>query len=89
MNKAAQLAAKLEQGGGDQGLKLIEAQQQKALDFDVIDDVMCIMHSDGSVNMITYAGEGAFMVETISAANVLRVLRHYRPFKDVFTDQMQ
>jgi hypothetical protein len=61
----------------------------KSLHFDVIEDVMCIMHSDGSVNLITHMSGGAMTVEVISAGNILRVLRHYRPFKDVFKDQVQ
>ena len=89
MNKAAKLAAKLEQADVEEGLTVIEAETRKSLHFDVIDDVMCIMHSDGSVNIIAHIGAGAMTVEVISAGNTLRVLRHYRPFKDVFKDQVQ
>jgi hypothetical protein len=89
MTKAAQLAAQLEQLDVDQGMETIQAQAQASLHFDVIDDVMCIMHSDGSANMIAHVGAGAVTVETISPGNILRVLRHYRPFKDVFTNHVQ
>ena len=47
MTKAAQLAAELDQVNLDQGMKTIEAQAHTSLHYDVIDDVMCIMHSDG------------------------------------------
>jgi hypothetical protein len=89
MNKAAKLAAQLEQVDGDRGLQMIEAQTRSALHFDVIDGVMCIMHSDGSVNMIGQRSSSAMMVETISAANILKVLQHYRPFGDVFPGMLQ
>jgi hypothetical protein len=88
MTKAAQLAKQLEHLDVDRGIDAIEAHTRESLHFDVIDDVMCIMHSDGSVNMITQ-GAGAITVETISAANTLKALRHYRPFKDVFKTQLQ
>ena len=89
MNKAAHFAAQLEQVGGEEGLTMIQAQTGTSLHFDVIEDVMCIMHTDGSVNMIAHIGAGGMLVETISASNILRVLKHYRPFKDVFTAQVQ
>jgi len=89
MHKAAQLSARLERLDGEEGLRLIEAQTEEALWSAVIDEVMCIMHSDGSVNLIAHMGEGSMTVEVISAGNILKVLKHYRPFKDVFKDQLQ
>lgn len=89
MNKAAQLAEKLAHIDVDEGMKIIERWQEEALYFDVIDDAMCIMHADGSVNMIEHMGKGVMTVETISSGNILRVLKHYRPFKEVFKDQVQ
>ncbi len=89
MNKAAQLAAALEKARVEEGLKLIEGQTHTSLYFDVIDDVMCMMHSDGSVNLIAQMGDGAMTVEVMSARSILRVLKHYRPFKDVFEAQVQ
>lgn len=88
MNKAAQLAARLERLNVAEGMKIIEASNFEALHFDVIVDTMCIMHSDGSVNLIGSVG-GRIGVEVISAPNVLKVLKHYRPFKEVFKGMMQ
>lgn len=89
MTKASQLAAKLNGIEAHAGINMVEAEANKALHFDVIDDVMCIMHSDGSVNLIGQMGAAAMMVETIAPHNILKVLKHYRPFKDVFKDQVQ
>lgn len=89
MSKAAQLAARLEQVEVAEGMKIIEASTEKAIHFDVIDDAMCIMHSDGSVNIVDHMGKGRVTVEVISSANILRVLKHYRPFKEVFEGKVQ
>ena len=89
MNKAAQLAEKLGGLSVVEGMKLIDEWNRMSLYFDVIDDAMCIMHSDGSVNIIDSAGKGILTVEVVSAANVLKVLKHYRPFKDLFGGQIQ
>ena len=84
MHKAAQLSATLEQVDAVEGTKIIEAWSDKSLYSDVIDDAMCIMHDDGSVNIIEHVGKGAITVEVISSENILKVLQHYRPFKEVF-----
>lgn len=74
MNKAAQLAAKLNGIEARAGMDMVEAEANKALHFDMIDDVMCIMHSDGSINLIGQMGSSAMVVETIAAHNILKVL---------------
>ncbi len=84
MNKAAQLSKQLEKLDVAEGMQLIEQSNKKALYFDVIGDSMCIMHDDGSVNIIENVGIGVITSEVISAENILKVLHHYRPFKDVF-----
>ena len=89
MHKAAQLSATLEQVDAVEGMKIIEAWSDKSLYSDVIDDAMCIMHDDGSVNIIEHMGNGAITVEVISSENILKVLRHYRPFKEVFKGTVQ
>ena len=89
MSNAAELAAKLEQVDVVEGMKIIDGWNKKSLHFDVIDDAMCIMHADGSVNIIEHMGKGAVTVEVISSGNILKVLKHYRPFKEVFKDQVQ
>jgi hypothetical protein len=89
MNKAAQLSKELEQLGIAEGMDVIEKANEDALWFDVIEDVMAIMHKDGSVNFIDNRGHGVFVCEVISAANVLKVLQHYRPFKEVFKGNIQ
>lgn len=89
MSKAAQLAARLEQVDIAEGTRIIEASAEKAVHFDVIDDAMCIMHSDGSVNIVDHMGKGRVTVEVISSANILKVLKHYRPFKEVFKGKVQ
>jgi len=71
------------------GMKIIEVSSAGALHFDVIDEAMCIMHSDGSANIIDHMGKGVMIVESISSANILKVLNHYRPYKDVFHRQVQ
>ena len=88
-SKAAQLAARLEQVDVTEGIKIIEASTENAVHFDVIDDVMCIMHSDGSVSIVDHMGKGRVTVEVISSANILKVLKHYRPFKEVFKGKVQ
>ncbi len=89
MSKAAQLSARLEQVDVAEGLKIIQGLSERSLHFDVIDDAMCIMHDDGSVNIIEHMGKGVMTVEVISAANILKVLQHYRPFKEVFKGKVQ
>ncbi len=89
MNKAAQLSAKLEHVDVMEGLKIIEQWSKKLLSFDVVDDAMCIMHDDGSVNIIEHVGKGGITVEVISSENILKVLHHYRPFKEVFKGKIQ
>ena len=89
MNKAAQLSKNLEQTGIAEGMKIIEKCNKEALHFDVIDDAMCIMHDDGSVNIIENLGSGVITTEVISSANILKVLQHYRPFKEVFKGNVQ
>lgn len=89
MSQAAELAAKLGQVDIAQGLKIIEELSPTALEFDVIDDAMCIMHADGSVNIVENMGKGVVSVEAISSGNILKVLKHYRPYKDVFKNLVQ
>jgi hypothetical protein len=89
MNKAAGLSKTLEQLDMDEGMKLIEKMSLDALYFDVVEDAMCIMHDDGSVNIIESMGLGVVTSEAISSANILKVLRHYRPFKEVFKGNVQ
>ncbi len=89
MNKAAQLSKKLEQLDTVKGMKEIDESNKDALYFDVIEDAMCIMHNDGSVNIIENLGSGVITCEVISSANVLKVLQHYRPFKEVFKGIIQ
>jgi len=89
MNKAAQLSKKLEQVDVAEGMKLIDQSNQEALYFDVIGDAMCIMHDDGSVNIVESAGGGFMTTEVISPENILKVLHHYRPFKEVFKSSVQ
>lgn len=79
-----QLSKKLEQLDVTSGMQEIEKSNEEALYFDVIDDVMCIMHDDGSANFIEHMGKSVITTEVISAANILKVLKHYRLFKDVF-----
>ena len=83
MNKAAQMSNQLEQVDVAEGMKVIEKANEEALYFQVIEDAMCIMHDDGSVNIIEPLGGGVITSEVISSANILKVLQHYRPFKDV------
>ena len=89
MSNAAELAARLKQVDVAEGMKMIDGWNAKALYFDVIDDAVCIMHADGSVNIIEHMGKGVVTVEVISSENILKVLKHYRPFKEVFKDPMQ
>lgn len=89
MSKAGQLSARLEKVGVAEGIELIQKYSNKALHHEVIDDAMCIMHEDGSVNIIEHMGKGAVTVEVISSENILKVLKHYRPFRDVFKSQVQ
>lgn len=71
------------------GMKEIEKSTSDALYFDVIEDAMCIMHDDGSVNIIENMGRGVITSEVISPTNILKVLQHYRPFKEVFKGFVQ
>lgn len=89
MNKAAQLSEKLEGSSVQEGMDLIDRASEKALHFDVHDDSMCVMHDDGSVNIIEHMGNGVITSEVISSANILKVLHHYRPFKELFKGQLQ
>lgn len=89
MNKAAQLSEKLEKLSVAERMKLIEKSSEEALYFDVIEDAMCIMHDDGSANIIEYMGGGVMTGEVISSENILKVLHHYRPFKEVFKGNVQ
>lgn len=89
MNKAAQLSEKLEKLNVDEGMELIEKSNEEAIYFDVIEDAMYIMHDDGSVNIIENMGNGVITSEVISSANILKVLHHYRPFKEVFKSGVQ
>ncbi|CAC9488833.1 hypothetical protein [uncultured Gammaproteobacteria bacterium] len=89
MNKAAQLSENLEKVDTVEGMGIIEKHIKGALYFDVIDDSMCIMHDDGSVNIIERLEGGVITNEVISSANILKVLQHYRPFKEVFKGNIQ
>lgn len=89
MNKAAQLSNELEQLKIDEGLSVIEEATKDAIWFEAVEDVMTIMHKDGSVNFIDIRGHGIVTCEVISAENILKVLRHYRPFKEVFKGNIQ
>jgi hypothetical protein len=89
MNKAAQLSKELEQLGIAEGMDVIEKATKDALSFDAVEDVMTIMHKDGSVNFIDNRGRGVVTCEVISAENILKVLRRYRPFKEVFKGNIQ
>ena len=57
MNKAAELADKLRQVDVAAGMKIIELSTAGALHFDVVNDAMCIMHSDGSATIIDHMGQ--------------------------------
>ena len=89
MHKAAQLARRLEKASPAEGMKLIEAANLEALHFDVIDEAMCIMHSDGSVNIVEMVDGGRIAVEVLTAENTLKILKHYRPFQEVFKKKVQ
>lgn len=89
MSKAAQLAKKLETLGREAGIKLIDEASKKALYFNVLEDAMCVMHDDGSVNIIELLGHGVVTTEVISPENILKVLHHYRPFKEMFKGMVQ
>lgn len=89
MNKAMQLSKNLEQLDTAEGMNVIEKSSNEALHFDVIKGAMRIMHDDGSVNIIENMGHGVITSEVISSENILRVLQHYRPFKEVFKGNVQ
>jgi len=89
MSKAAQLSKELEQLSIAEGMDVIEKATEDAIWFDAVEDVMTIMHKDGSVNFIDNRGRGVITCEVISAENILKVLRHYRPFKEVFKSNIQ
>jgi hypothetical protein len=88
-NKAAQLSNQLEGLDVAERMKLIEGSFVEALHFDVIGNAMCVMHDDGSVNIFENVGRGVMTGEVISSENVLKVLHHYRPFKEVFKGNVQ
>jgi hypothetical protein len=87
MSKAAELANQLKELEVEEGLKLIDEQQTKALFTQVFDDAMYIMHSDGSTNIVEMmpAGPG---VHAISAGNTLKVLHTYKPFAEAFESEI-
>jgi len=89
MNKAAELAEKLEKLNVAEGMQLIESTNEDALYFDIIEDAKYIMHDDGSVNIIENMGNGIITTEVISSENILKVLHHYRTFKEVFKGIVQ
>lgn len=89
MNKAAQLSKELGTLNVAEGMGVIEKATNDALWFDAVENVMTIMHKDGSVNFIDNRGQGIVTCEVISAENILKVLRHYRPFKEVFKGNIQ
>lgn len=89
MNKAALLSKELEQLGIAEGMEAIGKATEDAIWFDAVEDVMTVMHKDGSVNFIENRGRGIITCEVISAENILKVLRHYRPFKEVFRSNIQ
>ena len=84
MNKAAQFANELESIEDITFTDVIETHCQKALFFDNIKDALLIMYDDGSVIIIELQSQGIVTSEVISAANILKVLYHYRPFAKVF-----
>jgi hypothetical protein len=89
MNQAAQLSKELEQLNVAEGMDVILKSTKDALWFETVEDVMTVMHKDGSVNFFDNRGRGIITCEVISAANILKVLRHYRPFKEVFKGNIQ
>lgn len=89
MNKSAQLAKQLETLKIEDGIKLIEKAGDEGIHFNVFGDAMCIMHDDGSVAIIEIMGGGVNKIEVISPENVLKVLHHYRPFKEVLKNNLQ
>jgi hypothetical protein len=89
MNKAAQLSNRLGSLDIDEFEKAVERSTKEALSFCSTEDVLCIMHNDGSVNFLDIRGNGVMTGEVISAENILRVLLHYRPFKEVFKGNIQ
>ncbi len=89
MNKAAQLSNKLISLDIYEFEKAIERSTKEAISFCAAEDVLCIMHSDGSVNFLDLGGDGIVTGEVISAENILRVLLCYRPFKEVFKSDIQ
>jgi hypothetical protein len=89
MHKAAQLSKKVELVDVEEGMRLILKANEAALSFEVIGEAMCVMHDDGSVNIFENLGKGVITSEVISSENILKVLHHYRPFKDVFKGGMQ
>lgn len=89
MTKAAQLSEQLEKAGIEEGMGIIEKSNLEALYFDVIGESMCIMHDDGSVSILEIMGSGVITNEVLSPENILKVLQHYRPFKEVFKGKVQ
>lgn len=89
MTKAVQLSKRLEQLDMTEGMKIIGKSSEEALYFEVIEDAMCIMDDDGSVNIIEPLGHGVITSEVTSSENVLKVLHHFLPFKEVFKRNVQ
>ncbi|MFT3763678.1 MAG: hypothetical protein QM761_13940 [Pseudoxanthomonas sp.] len=89
MSKAALLSAKLEKLDAAGVAYAVDSACDEALHFNVMGDIMYVMHDDGSVNIIEHAGGEVITGEVISAANILKVLHHYRPFKEVFKGNVQ
>lgn len=88
MTKAIELSQKLEKLDVEEGMNLIEQSNREAIYFDVFDDAMCILHKDGSVNIIEINGKGPIICGVLSPDNVLKVLHHYRPFIEAFNTKM-
>jgi hypothetical protein len=88
MNKALQLSKKLEQVSIPEGMEIIEKSNLDALYYDVVGNAMCIMHVDGSVNIMETLGGGVITSEVISPSEILKVLQHYRPFEEVLKRSM-
>lgn len=65
MNKAAGISKALEKLDVADGAKMIEKSSREAFYFEVIGNAMCIMHADGSVNIIESLGHGVVTSEVI------------------------
>ncbi|MDH5189903.1 MAG: hypothetical protein OEW89_01485 [Gammaproteobacteria bacterium] len=89
MSKAAELSKELEKLDVAEGMELILNKAKDSTCFEVIEDAMCIMHDDGSVNIFENMGSGIITSEVISPESILKVLHHYRPFKELFKGGVQ